>query len=83
MYIDTALGLCVDVSGPDGNVFAIWGLARDLAKQLDRDPEVVMMALRPKDGSYDDVLDAFEKQFPMVTLLNRTQDMLDDEVCGE
>ena len=34
MYRDSELGLCIDVAGPDGNVFNIWATGDMLAKQI-------------------------------------------------
>ena len=72
MYRDTALGICIDLSGSDGNAFALMGYASDLARQLnvDKDPIIEDMM----SGDYEHLLSVFERHFPVVTLLNKPGD---------
>jgi len=39
MYRDSKLGLCIDITGPDGNIFVLWGYGLDLARQIDQEKE--------------------------------------------
>lgn len=69
MYRDSGTGnLTIDLSGPDGNAFALAGYARNLARQLDKDPTTV--ANKMLDGDYANVLRVFRETFPMVDLIN-------------
>lgn len=51
----------IDLSGPDGNVFALIGIARNWAKQLDRDPSKI--AAEMMSGDYDKAVEIFEREF--------------------
>ena len=51
----------IDLTGPQGNAFWLIGYARDLAKQLDRDPEDI--STRMKSGDYENVVKIFEEEF--------------------
>jgi len=60
----------IDVSGEQGNAFALMAHAQDLCRQLDirfRDIQHQMMS-----GDYDNLIDVFEKNFgEYVTLINK------------
>lgn len=73
MYRDSQLGLCLDLSGPDGNVFALWGHGDNLAKQLGTTEEWkgACEAARLMGASYPVYVRLFEQFFPIVTLLNK------------
>ena len=68
MYRDSKLGLCIDLQGPDGNVFCLIGCARQLAKQLEKDPDAIANEMMSDD--YDTAIKVFKREFPVVTLLN-------------
>ena len=70
MYRDSQHGLTIDLSGPEGNAFAVLGTAKNLAKQLDKDWKQIQDEMT--SGDYDNLLDVFEREFgSVVTLLNR------------
>lgn len=71
MYRDSALGLCLDVRGPDGNIFVIWGYGLDLARQLDRETEweETVEAAKALSSDYLLQLNVFKEFFPIVTLV--------------
>lgn len=70
VYDDSALGLCLDITGPDGNAFVILGLASNYAKQLDKDSEAILEEMRSDD--YENLLDVFEREFgDVITLIGR------------
>lgn len=71
MYRDSQLGLCLDLTGPDGNVFAVMGLGQDLARQLGQQEEWkdATDALRLMDARYMAFLHMFREFFPLVTLI--------------
>lgn len=57
----------IDLSGPDGNVFFLKGIARSWGKQLkevnsDYDPEKISKAFK-SCTSYNEVLDVFDSYF--------------------
>ena len=56
----------VDLNGPEGNAFALVGLAKRLAKQLEYDADSI--AEEMMSGDYDHLLSVFVEYFPMVTL---------------
>lgn len=71
MYRDSVLGLCLDLNGPDGNVFVIMGLGNDLAQQLNQKEEwkQALEALKLMGAGYMSFLGMFKEFFPMVTLV--------------
>ena len=69
MYRDSALGLCIDLSGPDGNAFALMGRATRLARDLGYDKDKILNKMQESD--YNHLVKVFEETFPMVTLLNK------------
>ena len=71
MYRDSKLGLCIDIYGPDGNIFVLWGHGSDLARQLDQTKEWsdTLEAAKKLDCSYLMHLNVFKQFFPMVTLV--------------
>lgn len=71
MYRDSTLGLCLDLRGPDGNVFALLGLGDDLAQQLGNKEEwkTAVKAAKLMDGNYMTMVHLFQEYFPIVTLI--------------
>ena len=59
--------IVVDLTGPDGNAFALMGLASRLAKQLGiKSPTAEMMS-----GDYENLLEVFDKNFGDHVILER------------
>ena len=59
--------IVVDLTGPDGNAFALMGLASRLAKQLViESPTAEMMS-----GDYENLLEVFDKHFGDFVILER------------
>ena len=59
--------IVVDLTGPDGNAFALMGLASSLAKQLGiKSPTAEMMS-----GDYENLLEVFDKNFGDFVILER------------
>ena len=59
--------IIVDLTGPDGNAFALMGLANRLAKQLGfKSPTEEMMK-----GDYEHLLEVFDKNFGDFVILER------------
>jgi len=71
MYRDSQLGPCVDITGPDGNIFYLLGIGDDLARQLDvvEDWRLAKEAVKLMDGNYMTMLNMFKEFFPVVTLV--------------
>jgi len=59
--------LVIDLTGPDGNAFALMGLAKRLAEQLGfKSPVEEMM-----QGDYEHLLQVFDKNFGDYVILER------------
>ena len=59
--------IVVDLTGPNGNAFALMGLASRLAKQLGiESPTAEMMS-----GDYENLLQTFDKSFGSVVTMYR------------
>jgi hypothetical protein len=61
--------IVIDLTGPDGNVFALMGYAKRFARQLDLDASVIhkeMMA-----GDYENALQVFDNYFGAFVILER------------
>lgn len=56
----------IDLRGPEGNAFALMGIARHWAQQLDIDPAPIIADMR--SGDYHHLLTAMEAAFPYVGL---------------
>jgi hypothetical protein len=87
LYRDSALGLCVDITGPDGNVYSLMGIGDDVARQLDRLDEWrgTIKAIELMGGGYKAVVDAFSNFFPVITLVGYDEvfNETDQEDLGE
>ena len=64
--------IVVDLTGPDGNAFALIGLATRLAKQLGIDSHTINV-IKPKmmSGDYEHLLKVFDKYFGDFVILER------------
>lgn len=84
MYRDSELGLCIDVAGPDGNVFNIWATGDMLAKQIGclEEWRGAVEAAKLMEASYPTFLNMFETFFPIVTLINK-EIYFDEETNAE
>ena len=71
MYRDSQLGLCLDLTGPEGNVYALLGIGNGLARQLDTldDWKGACDAARLMGGEYMTMVNLFKQFFPVVTLI--------------
>lgn len=71
MYRDSVLGLCIDITGPDGNVFYLLGIGDDLSRQLDceADWKGAITAAKLMGGEYMTMVNLFRQFFPVVTLI--------------
>ena len=71
VYRDSQLGLCIDLRGPDGNVFYLLGIGKDLARQLGQTEEWkdAVEAAKIMGGNYMTMVNMFREFFPVVTLV--------------
>lgn len=53
--------ITLNLSGPDGNAFALLGYAKTFAKQLDLDYKAIQNDMT--SGDYNHLLEVFEKNF--------------------
>lgn len=51
----------VDLSGPDGNAFALMGIARSICKQTGEDPDPIISNMM--SGDYDHLVEVFKQSF--------------------
>lgn len=51
----------IDISGPDGNAFALLGYANRFAKQIGKDGKAI--TTRMKEGDYEHLLKVFDEEF--------------------
>ena len=62
-------GIEIDLTGPDGNAFALMGYAKNLARQLDIDSKPIIEDMM--SGDYEHLLEVFEEHFGSVVTLYR------------
>lgn len=51
----------IDLTGPDGNAFALMGYAKSLAKELNIDPKPILRDMQ--SGDYDNLVRVFDDAF--------------------
>ena len=59
----------IDLTGPDGNAFALMGYAKRFAKQLGLDSEEIISNMM--SGDYENLLEVFEENFGEFVILER------------
>lgn len=59
----------IDLTGPDGNAFALIGIAGNLAKQLDLDKKKIQTEMM--SGDYENLIKVFDKHFGEFVTLYR------------
>lgn len=72
-YRDSKLGLCIDISGEDGNAYCLMGYYKNYAYQLDHSKEHINKTLEEMmSGDYENLLDIFERELgTVITLVGR------------
>lgn len=85
LYRDSQLGLCLDVTGPDGNIFFILAAAEGIAKQTGQleDWRQGVEAIRLMGANYMSHLFLFREFFPIVTLIGFDEVAKLHGVCDE
>ena len=62
----------IDLTGPDGNAFALMGYAKNFAKQLGWDREKYQnLITEMMSGDYENLLQAFDREFGSFVILER------------
>jgi hypothetical protein len=61
--------IIIDLTGPDGNAFALMGYASNLAKQLGLNKEEIINDMMSSD--YEHLLQVFDKHFGSFVILER------------
>jgi hypothetical protein len=51
----------IDLTGPDGNAYALMGIATNLGKQLSKDHKAIIQEMM--QGDYEELLGVMEKHF--------------------
>ena len=61
--------IIIDLTGPDGNAFALMGSAKRLAKWLGLDSDKILLEMR--SGDYENLIKVFDKYFGDFVILER------------
>jgi hypothetical protein len=61
----------IDLTGPDGNAFALMAIARQLHRQLDLDVSQQAMLDEMMSGNYENLLAVMEKYFGSYIVMYR------------
>ena len=61
--------IVIDLTGPDGNTFALMGYAKKFAKQLDLDSWKIINEMM--SGDYENLIEVFDKYFGSFVILER------------
>lgn len=64
-----AAGIEIDLTGPQGNAFALLGMASNLAKQLDLDADAIRSEMM--SGDYENLIQVFDEYFGSIVTLYR------------
>ena len=61
--------IIIDLTGPDGNAFALMGYAKRFARQLGLDSNKIINEMT--SGDYENLLEVFDKNFVSFVILER------------
>ena len=61
--------IVIDLTGPDGNAFALMAYASKFAKQLGRDDKAIREEMM--SGDYENLLEVFDREFGTFVVLER------------
>ena len=51
----------IDLAGPDGNAFVLLGIAKNILKQIGKDPKPIMDEMKSDD--YENLINVFDREF--------------------
>jgi hypothetical protein len=64
--------IVIDLTGPEGNAFALMGYAQNFAKQLGKDNvEIRVLISEMQSGDYENLLQVFDREFGEFVILER------------
>ena len=63
------LGIEIDLTGPQGNVFFLIGTAKNLAKQLGLDGKEIQAKMM--SGDYENLIEVFDREFGDFVILEQ------------
>jgi hypothetical protein len=61
--------IVIDLTGPDGNAFALMGYAKRLARQIGIEPQPIIEEMM--SGNYENLLEVFDRNFGDFVILER------------
>ena len=61
--------IVIDLTGPDGNAFVLMGYAKNFARQLDLDADVIIKEM--KTGDYEHLIKVFDNYFGSFVILEK------------
>lgn len=61
--------IVIDLTGPDGNAFALIGYAKSFAKQIGIEPQPIIEEMM--SGDYENLLEVFDRNFGQWVILER------------
>ncbi len=61
--------IIIDLTGPDGNAFALMAMASNFARQLGKDGKAIIEEM--KMGDYEHLLSVFDREFGHFVILER------------
>ena len=61
--------IVIDLTGPDGNAFVLMGYAKNFARQLDLDADVIIKEM--KSGDYEHLIKVFDNYFGAFVILEK------------
>jgi len=61
--------IIIDLTGPDGNVFVLMGIVKNLARQIGLDGSMIVKEMQL--GDYDNALDVMEEYFGEFIIMYR------------
>jgi hypothetical protein len=64
-----SLPVVIDLTGPDGNAFALMGYAKRFAKQLDLDSNKIISDMT--SGDYENLIQVFDDNFGDFVILEK------------
>lgn len=64
--------IVIDLTGPDGNAFALMGYAQNFGRQLGWDKVKIQELINEMmDGDYENLLQVFDREFGTFVILER------------
>jgi hypothetical protein len=67
----------IDLAGPEGNAFALMGIAKGFCKQLGKDFKPILEEMR--SGDYENLVAVFKREFKHVADVFNSNDEHDEE----